>query len=160
MPAGVGQRLDGALNDLQQRFQLRGGAGQIVRGQQPEGDDFDPRLAAPAEQLEDVVGAPLVAVADVGESRQAGPAAVAVEDDTDVPRPGMPGQGRFQPALIQPVREIAESHPKLAQPHSEPTPAASPPAAGHGLPVSRMSPLERARDTSGPPGMHPGRKAI
>src|SRR5262249_37500380 len=78
---------------------------------QPQGDHLDACLAAPAEQLEDVIGALLMAGAHVGEARRPCPPPVAVQDHPDVPRDRVPGERRFQLPLIQPVDEIAKSHP-------------------------------------------------
>ncbi len=110
MPALGHQFPHGALDDPEQRHHLIAGPGQVVGGQQPQGDHLDPGLAAPAEQFEDVVGALLVSVADVGQAGHAGPPPVAVEDHPDVPGDRVRGQRRFQPALVELVGELAQSH--------------------------------------------------
>ena len=62
------QLAHGVLDDPQQRGELTGRAGQVVRGQQPEGDDLHAAFLAPLQQLEDLVGALLMAAADIGEA--------------------------------------------------------------------------------------------
>ena len=111
MPALGYQFLHGGLDDPQQGLHLGSRAGEVVGGEQPEGDHLDAGLAAPGEQLEDVIGALLVAGAHVGEARRPGPPPVAVQDHPDVARDRVPGERCFQPPLIQPVDEIAKSHP-------------------------------------------------
>ena len=67
----------------QQRRQLVGRPVQVVGRQQPQRDDLDADLLAPAEQRLDVVGAGLVALRGVG-ADGLGPAPVAVEHHADV----------------------------------------------------------------------------
>ena len=59
--------------------------GEIVGGEQPQGDDLDADLLAPGEQIGDVVGAGLVAL-EPSTRPFLGPPPVAVEHDADVPR--------------------------------------------------------------------------
>ena len=61
----VGQRLDGVLDDLEQRVQLGRRPVEVVGREQPERDDLDADLVAPAEQRLDVVRAGLVPVRGV-----------------------------------------------------------------------------------------------
>ena len=110
VPALGDQPLHSALDDLQQGLDLGGRAGEVVGGQQPQGDHLDAGLAAPGEQLEDMIRALLMARAHVGQAHRPGPPPVAVQDHPDVPRDRVPGQRRFQPPLIQPVDKIVKSH--------------------------------------------------
>jgi len=111
VPALGDQALHRALDDPQQRLDLGGRAGEVVGREQPQRDHLDAGLAAPREQLEDVIGALLVAGAHVGQAHGPGPPPVAVQDHPDVARNRVPGERRFQPPLIEPVDEIAKSHP-------------------------------------------------
>ena len=52
------------LDDLQQRLELVGGPVEVVGRQQPQRDDLDAELVAPAEELLDLVRAGPVAVGD------------------------------------------------------------------------------------------------
>src|SRR5580704_1811935 len=104
------QALHGVLDDLQQRHQLGRGAGQVVGGQQPQGDHLDAALPAPVEQLEDLVRALAVAAADVAESRRLGPPAVPVAHHPDVPRDGVRRQCSGKPPLVEPVDQVTKSH--------------------------------------------------
>ena len=58
---GLGEVGDGRLDDLEERGELLLGAAQVVGGEQPERDVLDAGVAAPLEQLLDLVGAGLVA---------------------------------------------------------------------------------------------------
>ncbi|MEN3359670.1 MAG: short-chain Z-isoprenyl diphosphate synthase, partial [Mycobacteriales bacterium] len=88
-------------------------AGQVVCREQPQRDHLDPCLGAPVEQVGDLRGPAPVTVRDVGPGR-AGPPAVAVEDHTDVPRPGPSFQLPAQQTLVQPVHKITEGHASTA----------------------------------------------
>ena len=109
---GPGEVGDDALDDAQQRAELGLGAGQVVGRQQPERDDLDAGVVAPAEQVDDLVGAALVAVVDARRPDHAGPAAVAVEHQPDVARHrrGLTGEAARQPALVQLVGDVAQPH--------------------------------------------------
>src|SRR5262249_38122655 len=102
--------VNGVLDDREQRAKLLLLAAEVVRGQQPEGDDLDAGLLAPLEQLEDLVGALAVPLADVGMPRGPGPAPVAVAHHADVPGHRLPRKVALQPALVQPVAQVAVSH--------------------------------------------------
>ena len=98
------------LDDREQLRDLGRRPGEVVVRQQPERDDLDARLAAPVEQVGDVVGAGLVPARDVVGAAACGPATVAVEDDPDVARPWCIGEVRDQPALVDAVDQVANVH--------------------------------------------------
>src|SRR5690349_1016232 len=110
-PAAVDELAHGFLDDPQQRLELAGRAAQVVGRQQPQGDHLDAVLLAPLQQLEDLVGALLVPPADVGHSRRPGPAPVAVAHHANVVRDRSRRQTPLEPPLIEPVHELAQSHP-------------------------------------------------
>ena len=64
-----GEGLDGLLDDAEQRPELLLGTVEVVGREQPEGDDLDPRLVAPRQEVRDVVGAGLVALGLVHHKR-------------------------------------------------------------------------------------------
>ena len=101
---------DGVLDDPQQRLELGARPPQVVCGQQPEGDDLDAGFPAPLEQLEDLVGALLVAAGHVEQAHGPGPPAVAVAHHADVPGNHLRGQGTFEPARVEPVNQATKSH--------------------------------------------------
>ena len=76
------------------------GAAQVVGGEQEERDDLDAGVVAPAQQVDDLVGAPAVAVVDVLEPDGPGPAAVAVDDHADVAGQVGTLQRAGEPALV------------------------------------------------------------
>src|SRR6185437_10216828 len=109
-PALVDQSVNGVLDDREKRAELLFLAAEVVGGQQPEGDDLDAGLLAPLEELEDLVGALAVPLADVGVPGGPGPAPVAVAHHADVPGYRLSRQVALQPALVQPVAQVAVSH--------------------------------------------------
>src|SRR5262245_54589749 len=118
-----GEVLDGVLDDGEQRLQLAGRPAEIVGGQEPESDDLDAGLLRPLEELGDLVGAALVAGADVGQSHGPGPAAVAVEDDADVAGVRVGTQPCLKPLFVQLVDQVPKAH----MPH--PLASSSPPVS-------------------------------
>jgi hypothetical protein len=105
-----GQAVHHVLDDLQQRVQLGRRAGQVVGGQQPQGDHVDAGVPAPGQQVHDAVGAHPVAVVDVLEAGLAGPPAVPVQDHPDVPGHRSAGQLAQQPPLVQRVDDLNGPH--------------------------------------------------
>ena len=155
-------------------------AGEVVGGQQPQGDHLDAGLAAPGEQFEDVIGALLMAGTHVGQARGPRPPPVAIQDHPDVPRDRVPRERCLQPPLVQPVDEIAKSHPHLlsadalltperpdAAPGDNPVSAVASvggEASGAAVPsplstLSRMSPPGRDRDSWRPGTAGPAQRA-
>ena len=110
VPALGDETADRVLDDPQQRLELGGRPGEIVGGQQPQGDDLDAGFPAPLEQLEDLVGALLVAAGHVEQAGGPGPPAVAVTHHADMPRDRPRGQGTFEPARVEPVNQATKSH--------------------------------------------------
>ncbi len=107
---GPGEILHPALDDPQERGQLGLRAVQIVGGQQPQGDQLDPGVGTPAQQILDLAGAHPVAVADILATGGPGPAAVPVEDHTHVPGNRPAGELPAQPPLVQQVEQIPDGH--------------------------------------------------
>jgi len=106
----VGQRHHQFVDDLQQRFQfVRGGPVEVVGAQQPQGDDLDPHLLGPPEELLDLVRAALVSLRGP-EAHGLGPTPVAVEDDTHVVGHRGRVDARSQPALVDVVEEVVACH--------------------------------------------------
>ena len=98
----VGERGDRLADDVEQRRELALGAVEVVGREQPQRDDLDADLVAPAEQRLDVGGAGPVAVRGVA-ADGLGPAPVAVEHHADVlgqPSAGHPAQ---HPGLVRRV---------------------------------------------------------
>src|SRR6185369_1119569 len=96
---------------------------QVVRRQQPERDDVDADLVAPAQELLDLVGAGLV---PVGGARAglASPPTVSVEDDADVTGDAVEWQRRGEPAFVRAVQHVGQTH---ATPVPRLDPASVPP---------------------------------
>ena len=107
--AGLGELVDGVGDDVQQGRELGRVAGEVVGAQQPQGDDLDPHLLGPPEELLDLVRAALVALSGP-EAHGLGPAAVAVEDDTHVVGHRGRVDARSQPALVDVVEEVVACH--------------------------------------------------
>lgn len=141
-PAAVGgEGAHDVLDDAEERDEFLLGAVEVVRRQQPEGDDLDVRLGAPAEELLDLVGTGTVAVLGGG-TRGLRPAPVAVHDDADVLGHLSVVQVAFHPACVQPDQKAAQL---VAQVHvivspsvrcgprgAQPTPAGLGPLSGVG----------------------------
>src|SRR5690606_29663259 len=110
--ARFGEFVHDVRNDLQERGDLLAGAvAHVVRRQQPQRDDLDLRLPAPAEEVRDLAGAHPVTTVDVGEPRFTRPATVAVEDDADVARVSSRGL-LLEPPRIDRVDHVGEERPK------------------------------------------------
>ena len=107
--AGLGELVNGVGDDVQQGRELGRVAGEVVGAQQPQGDDLDPHLLGPPEELLDLVSAALVALRSP-EAHGLGPAAVAVEDDTHVVGHRGRVDARSQPALVDVVEEVVACH--------------------------------------------------
>ena len=111
VPALVDETVHRVLNDGEQRAELLVLAPEVVGRQQPEGHHLDACLPAPLNQLEDLVRALTVPLADVGVSRGPGPAPVAIENDPHVPRDlPLSRQVCLQPPLVKPVAQVPVSH--------------------------------------------------
>jgi hypothetical protein len=110
VPAPGDQPTDCLLDDPEQRLELGGGPRQVVGGQQPQGDHLHAGFTAPLEQLEDLVGALLVADTHIEQPGRPGPPPVAVTHHADVPRNRRRGQGSFEPASVEPVDQATKSH--------------------------------------------------
>src|SRR5918993_275770 len=82
---GVREAVHGSLDDAEQRAKLTLRTVEVVGREQPERDDLDPYLVAPRQEVGDVVGAGLVALAGAG-APGTRPPTVPVEHDPDVPR--------------------------------------------------------------------------
>ena len=104
--ARLGEVGDGRLDDLQEGGELLLGAAQVVGGEQPERDVLDAGVAAPLEQLLDLVGAGLVAARRAGPAGPR-PAAVAVEHDGHVARERLLGEVLEDSALVRAVDHVA-----------------------------------------------------
>jgi len=79
---------------------------EVVRGQQPHGDDLDVGLAAPAKQVGDLAGAHPVAFTHISEPGFSGPPTVTVQHDADVSRPLRADQLPCQERLVAAVDEF------------------------------------------------------
>ena len=105
-PAALGGELaDDVLDDPQQRLELLGVAGEVVGREQPQGDDLDADVLAPLEEVADLVRSPPPARRG-GHTAAARPAAVAVEDDADVPWHLVTGQRGCETAFVQAVEQL------------------------------------------------------
>ena len=107
-PAAVGgEGTDDVLDDAEQRDELFLRAVEVVRRQQPEGDDLDVGLGAPAEEFLDLVGPGPVSLGG-GTARRLRPAPVAVHDDPDVLGHLVVVKVAFHPACIEPDQQAAQ----------------------------------------------------
>ena len=95
---------DGARDDLGELPDLLGGALEVVRRQQPEGDDLDPDFVAPSEELADLVG-PLAMPEGGRLAEFASPAAIAVEHDAYVPGQSCGAELSHEATLVELVQE-------------------------------------------------------
>ena len=107
--AGLGELVDGVGDDVQQGRELGRIAGEVVGAQQPQGDDLNPHLLGPPEELLDLVRAALVSLRSP-EAHGLGPAPVAVEDNTHVVGHRGRVDARSQPSLIDVVEEVVACH--------------------------------------------------
>jgi len=108
-PARVGQVTDDILDDRQERLKLVGRTVEVVGRKQPEGDDLDADILAPAKKRRDVVSArlvPLRGVCAVG----LGPSAVPIEHDTDVTRHALRREAGGKPTLVRAVQQVTQPH--------------------------------------------------
>ncbi len=101
----VGELVHHSGDDLHQRAELFGAAVEIVGGQQPQRDDLDLGLFAPAEQFDDLAGTHAMPMGGV-QAGVLGPSAIAVQDDPDVPRMLDSVELPAQPPLIDVVDEF------------------------------------------------------
>src|SRR4029077_3402089 len=109
-----GQLVRDAGDDAQQGVELVRRPAQVVRGQQPDGHVGDAHLAAPVEQVDDVPGTDEMALADVVEAGGAGPAAIPVHHDGDVPGHRRALEVRAQAALVDRVDGVSDAHARAA----------------------------------------------
>src|SRR5690606_16283693 len=166
-PASVGgEAADHVLDDAEQGDELFLGAVEVVRRQQPQGDDLDVRLRAPAEELLDLVCARAVAVDGAG-SRGFGPPAVPVHDDADVLGHLSGVQVAFHPACVQPDQQATQlvaqvhvivspsvrigqtRHPAAGPRHGDPVVVAGGPCPYGGPRVRSLPPRGRASPKPG-----------
>ena len=84
---------------------------EVVGGEQEQGDDLDPGLLAPVQELDDLGRADAVTVAD-RQPRLPRPPAVAVEDDPDVTRRRARRATTAQPPLVERVGDLAQIVPE------------------------------------------------
>jgi hypothetical protein len=108
--AGVRDVVDQPLDDREQRRQLGRRPVEVVGGQQPQRDDLDTDLVAPAEDLLDLVGAgpPAARLRSAGRLR---PPAVAVEDDPDVARDLLGVQRSRDASRVEAVQQVSHGRP-------------------------------------------------
>lgn len=112
-PAAVGgEGAYDALDDAEQGDELVLGAVEVVRRQQPEGDDLDVGLRAPAEELLDLVGTGTVPLGGRA-ARRLRPAPVAVHDDADVLGHLVVVEVALHPARVEPEQQPAQVVPQV-----------------------------------------------
>ena len=105
----------GVLDDADEGLELDGRPSEVIGREQPEGDDFDTCLVAPAEEVDDLRGAGPVAGRG-GRTLRLGPAAVAVEDDANMPRTAIWRDLRRELSLVQPIHQIRKAHKSIGYP--------------------------------------------
>jgi hypothetical protein len=107
------QALHGLLDDAEQCFEFGVRPGEVVGGQQPQGDDLDVGVVAPTEEVDD-----LRRTSGVTDRRRrslcTGPAAVAIQDHADVLGGAAAlrcfGELGVEPSFVYPVCEIGQTH--------------------------------------------------
>ena len=105
----------GVLDDPDEGLELDRRTGEVVGRQQPQGDDLDTCLIAPAEEVDDLRGAGPVARRG-GRTLCLGPAAVSVKDDANMPRTAIGRDLRGELSLVQPIHQIRKAHKSIGYP--------------------------------------------
>ena len=155
---GRGERVDGLLDDAEERAQLGLGTVEVVGGEQPERHDLDADLVAPREEVGDVVGAGLVALARAGPAGTR-PAPVAVEHDADVA--GHRGRAELlgEAAGVRGVQDVTEPHRALPPACSRAPPRRCPGASPTLLRPCRPTARPASAGVAGSEGPAAGRVA-
>ncbi len=116
---------------------------EVVGRQQPQGDDLDPDLVAPRQEVRDLVGTRLVTLARPG-AAGLGPAAVAVEHDADVARDGRGVELPGEATGVGGIEDVAQPHVRRVLPPAPEPHRAVADGAPHATPVTHAS-LSRHR---------------
>ena len=105
----------GVLDDADEGLELDGRPSEVICREQPQGDNLDTCLVAPAEEVDDLRGAGPVAGRG-GRTLRLGPAPVAVEDDANVAGASLGRNLRRELSLVQPVHQIRKAHKSIGYP--------------------------------------------